>query len=383
MKTSVVSMLLLSLAAVTAAPGAGGAQEEDAETGQEVEREMERTVVVGPGSRVGQGGWLGVRVDDLDRAAADSLGLDEVHGARVLGIGEASPAAEAGLREGDVIVAFDGEPVRSVAALVRLVRETPPGRDVQLRLLRDGSPRTVDVTVGEREARSFSFLTMPGMRHMEIHVPDGLSEERMERLRLRLEEADEGREEAMKRLREHMGRLDSLRGGDGFYRFHVGGGPRLGVRLASISDQLAEYFGVGERGGVLVSSVQEGSPAESAGLQAGDVIVTFGDEEIGGIGELMEAVHAAEAGPVTVTVIRRGEERSVTVDLPEHGGERTGGPSALRWGEAPAPPAPPAPTAGTPPVPPVPSVPEAPEAAPAEPVPSVPPAPPPPGIVVI
>lgn len=368
MKTSVVSMLFVSLAAVMAGPTTGGAQEEEAEPGQDVEREMERTVVVRPGRMAvfaGQRSWLGVRVDELDREAADSLGLDEVRGARVLEVLDDSPAAEAGLRDDDVIVGFDGEDVRSAAELVRLVRETPQGREVELRVVRAGSSRTLRVTMREREGPGFSFGTGPGMRHMEMRVP----------------ELDAAR---MERLREHMGRLDSLRE-DGFFRFHVGGGPRLGVQLESLSDQLAEYFGVGERGGVLVSSVQEGSAAEAAGLQAGDVIVAFGDEEIGDIGELMEAVHAAEAGPVTVTVVRRGEERSLTVELPERRRETTGGPSALRWGDAPGAQvvAPPAPTAGAPAVPPVPSVPEAPGAAPAVPVPSVPPAPPAPGIVVI
>lgn len=332
MKRSALSALLLTLAAMLAVPAGAGAQEQEgeAETGGETEKERVRTVTIRPevGALVldGQRSWLGVRVDDLDRSAADSLGLDEVRGARVLGVNEESPASEAGLREDDVIVGFDGESVRSVAELVRLVRETPPGREVQLRVVRDGSTRTVAATIREREGGNVSFRGMPGMRNLRIHglddLPEGLSEERMERIRKRMERATEGREEAMRRLREHMGELHGFQEGDGAFRFHVGSGPRLGVRLESLTDQLAGYFGVGERGGVLVSSVQEGSAAESAGLRAGDVIVAFGDAEIEDVGDLMEAVHDAEAGPVTVTVVRRGEERSMTVELPDHRRER-------------------------------------------------------------
>jgi C-terminal processing protease CtpA/Prc len=363
-----MSVLLVALAALVVMPAAlivapesARAQEDDAEQQEDAERERIRTVTVrhrddnlfvAPGQR----GWLGVSVEDVDRAAADSLGLDELHGARVLGVGDESPAAEAGLRADDVIVGFDGETVRSVAGLVRLVRETPPGREVELRVVRDGSPRSLDVTIRQREGRGFSFHAMPGMRHMELHdlddlddlddLPEGLSEERMERIRKRMERAHERRGEAMERLHEHMGRLDGLRG-SGAFRFHVDHGPRLGVRLESLGDQLAEYFGAGDRGGVLVSSVREDSPAAAAGLRAGDVIVSFGGEAISDVGDLIGAVHAAEAGPTTVTVIRRGEERSMTVEMPEREAREADPGAALRPGDAPGirmdvPPPPPA-----------------------------------------
>lgn len=359
MKRSSMSVLLVALAALVVMPAAlivapesARAQEDDAEQQEDTERERIRTVTIRHGDdnlfvAPGQRGWLGVRVEDVDRAAAESLGLDELRGARVLGVGDGSPAAEAGLQEDDVIVGFDGETVRSVAELVRLVRETPPGREVELRLVRDGSPRSLDVTIRQREGHGFSFHGMPGMRHMELHdlddLPEGLSEERMERIRKRMEQAHEKRGKAMERLHEHMGRLDGLRG-SGDFRFHVDHGPRLGVRLESLGDQLAEYFGVGDRGGVLVSSVREDSPAAAAGLRAGDVIVSFGGEAISDVGDLVGAVHGAEAGPTTVTVIRRGEERSMTVELPEREEQgadpgaafRPGDGPGMRWG-APSP----------------------------------------------
>lgn len=353
MKTSSMSALCVALAALVAVPVSTAAQDDEQQQEQEAQQEEQRdrqeeirtvTIRHGDGGVLVPGarrGWLGVRVDDVDRAAADSLGLDQVRGARVLGVSEGSPAAEAGLREGDVVVGFDGESVRSVAEFVRLVRETPPGRQVELRVVRDGSPRTLQVTITEREGRGFSFRGGPGMRHFELHgmddLPEGLSEERMERLRKRMERAGERQEEAMKRLREHMGELDGL-GDAGVFRFQVDDRPRLGVRLESLTDQLAGYFGVDDRGGVLIASVQEESPAADAGLRAGDVVVAFGDEEISDVGDLMRAVHEAEAGPTSVTVVRDGEERSVTVEMPERAREEAGDGSALRW--SPAPPAP-------------------------------------------
>lgn len=351
--------LIAALAALASMPEAAAAQEEDEPA--EVERQEVRTVTVRPDGGAlfvagRRAGWLGVRVDDVDRAAADSLGLDRVRGARILEVEDDSPAAGIGLETGDVVVAFDGEPVRSVAGLIRLVRETPPGREVELRAVRDGSDRTFAVTVGERPGGALGLPDVPGMRRLELRrhlddLPEGLSGERMERLREHLERAEEGRADAMRRLHEH------LRDGDGF-RFQVGGGPRLGVRLESLTDQLADYFGVGDRGGALVASVVEGSPAETAGLRAGDVVVSFGDRDVEDVGDLMAAVREAEAGPVTVTVVRRGDERSLTVELPERpGDDRVGGASTSRAGvappappvadvrAAPPPPAPPAPAA--------------------------------------
>ena len=295
--------------------------QEGQEGGEEdVRREEVRVVRAGvPGA---EGGWLGIRVEDLDAESADEAGLDTPRGARITGVREESPAAGAGLEEGDVVVRFAGEEVRSVAHLVRLVRETPPGREVAVRVLRDGDGRDLSLEVGGRPGMRVHVRGAPGWR--------GMDGERMKRLH-----------ERMERVREHMGEMsDSLeRVAPRVREFmvHAGGPPRLGVRMQALTDQLAEHFGVGDRGGVLVASVREGSAAAGAGLEAGDVIVRFGDADVEDPADLARAVHEAEAGPVSVTLVRDGDERTLTVELPESrdrswfrsGGEGEG-PSAFR-----------------------------------------------------
>lgn len=314
---------------VVAACLAGGAV--TALRAQEPDRDRDRvqrtrTVRIhAPPSPMAAGGWLGVSVEDLGADQARQHGLDEARGALVQGVEEESPAADAGLEEGDVIVSFDGEGVRSVAELVRLVRETPPGRAVELGLVRDGDRRAVSVEVGERPGPpGFAVGAGPGeWEDLDIRLDSvpGLSEERIAEIRARARAAGD-------RVRDHMRRFEVEPGEGDVHVFRFFGRPRLGVELQSLSDQLAEYFGVAERGGALVAAVREGSPAAEAGLQAGDVIVAFGGEAVEDAGELMRAVHRAEAGDVQVTVVRRGEERTLTVALPERGA-RGDGPEAM------------------------------------------------------
>ncbi len=319
------------------------AQEGEDEEARAERSERQRTLeAVGPMVRARlatSGGWLGVRVEDVDDARAEELGLAGPRGALVAGVEEESPAAEAGLREGDVIVSFDGEAVRSVGELVRLVRETPAGRSVPLEVMRDGERRSLSATVGDRPGpRAFRFRGGPdGMDDVELRLErlgERLSGARMARVHERVERA-------MERAREHAEGIGfDWEDGD-VHVFQVSARPRLGVQLQSLTDQLAEYFGVSERGGVLISAVREGSPASAAGLRAGDVVVAFDGEEIEDAGDLMRAVREAEAGSATVTVVRRGQEREITVELPEE--ERAGpeeeGATGRRVPAGPAPPA--------------------------------------------
>ena len=100
-------------------------------------------------------GYLGVLIGTPDDALADRLGLPSARGALVQGLDgdpRSSPAAQAGLRENDVIVAFDGQPVRDSEELIRLVGSTPVGDEVAVRFYRQRHARTVTVRLAERAA---------------------------------------------------------------------------------------------------------------------------------------------------------------------------------------------------------------------------------------
>lgn len=339
-RTTFAAALVALVATTPALAGTAAAQEPDAE-----EETGEDTPVVArhvgvPGvmmwSRAARRGHLGVSVEDVDGESAEQLGLSEVRGARVVDVAEGSPAAEGGLQEDDVIVRYNEEAVESVAELVRLVRETPPGRQVALRLVRDGGTRDLTVEVGEREPP--------------------FDRARLERIHKRVEHFRDRHGEEMEELRERMGDMEfDVESEDGAVVIRARRG-RMGVRLESLTDQLAAYFGVGDRGGALVASVRDDSPAARAGIRAGDVIVSVDDEETGDPADVADAVRGAEAGPVTVTVVRGGEARSVTVELPGRDGMSMApaapdaGPGAARLPRPPTPGLDVAPPAGLPPV---------------------------------
>lgn len=251
----------------------------------------------------GGGAYLGVEILDVDGERASELGMSRAYGVYIEGVVEGEPAAEAGIEEGDVVVAWNGERVESVAGLRRLVSETPAGRVVDLTVLRDGAEREVSVELAERT----DFFS--GARGLTWVSPQ------VELTRVRPSAARDARERALELTEERL-REARERAAEGLDRvFYLSGRPRLGANTQSLGDQLAEYFGV--EGGVLVTSVHEDTPAAAGGLRAGDVIVGLGDEEIDDPDDLRRALADLEPGEVSVRVVRDGAEQTLTVELEE------------------------------------------------------------------
>ncbi|MCL7985966.1 MAG: PDZ domain-containing protein [marine benthic group bacterium] len=279
-------------ALVTATARCGSAQEQAPEPDEEKQAVVAKRAapfVVRGG--MGGGSYLGVYITEVDAEDVERLDLDRERGALIEKVTEDGPAQEAGLLEDDVILEWNGASVESAAQLQRLVRETPAGREVELKLVRDGRNRDVRVTIGERESlvRSFSFR--------------GPAPEHMEKLQERLRSGGE----------RFQFRAPGLERGV----FAFMGGGRLGVGIQSIGDQLGEYFGLSGRTGVLVTSVKEDFPAASAGLRAGDVILTLDGAAIDGTGDLARKIREADEGPLRIGILRDRQERTVTVELPE------------------------------------------------------------------
>ena len=219
--------------------------------------------------------WLGVQLEEVTADRAREMKLPGEYGAVVTHVNEDSPAAKAGLKESDVVLEFAGERVRSAAQLKRLIRETPPGRNIPVKLSHDGQTRTVTVAL---EARQL------GLAGPQIYMP--------EIPRIKLPD------------------------------FHFGfGTPSLGVSADELTPQLAEYFGVKQGKGVLVREVDSGTPAEKAGLKAGDCIVRVGSKEIGSVGDLQRALadqtrdSADGKRQVELTIVRDHREITVKAEL--------------------------------------------------------------------
>lgn len=267
------------------APGPGGVRA----GGDEQEKKVEKKVVV----RHAGGGRLGVGLENPE---------GEQRGAKVRSVEEGSAAEKAGLEEGDVIVRFDGEAVRSASHLARLVGETPAGRTVPIEVSRGGATRTLTATLAEGRGRIGVFGS-PGhefafeMPDLDVQVP----------------------EPPAAPVPPVAPRVWSWKGddfGDRTFRFLVGGPRKLGIEYVEIGEQLAGYFKLAGKSGVLVSSVDADGPAGKAGMKAGDVILKLGPEAVEDGDDLREAVAEAKGGTeVTVTVQRDGRPLDLKVTL--------------------------------------------------------------------
>lgn len=284
LRSTVTAMLAAALAGTAAAPLEA----------QPRERRKEVVRFLGAG-----GARLGLSLEDVGRDDLGRLKLAEEKGALVTDVQEGSAAARAGLQVNDVVLRYHGEAVLSAGQLARMVRETPPGRTVPLEVSRDGAVQRVSATLEKRKGHAFlpeSFdfeMPEPPERPERPELP-ALGEAPAPPLPPRLS-GEDGRHP---RVLRDVVRLRSPR--------------RLGVAYQELSGQLARYFKVED--GLLVTTVDEGSPAAQAGLQAGDVILKFAGESIGDGGDLREAVDEAK-GEVTVTVQREGRPMDLKVKL--------------------------------------------------------------------
>lgn len=224
--------------------------------------------------KIGSGSFLGVGVAEIDAERAKALNLREERGVEITRVEDDGPASKGGVKTGDVVLEYNGQRVEGLEQFVRLVRETPIGREVRLSISRNGAPLTVIVTTGSR--KSWSSRGEPfGVEAPRIEFPDGL-----------------GRE---------------------FPRvFSMWRGSALGVEVETLEPQLAQYFGVKE--GALIKSVAKGSPAEKAGLKAGDVVVKMDGVKIVQARDVSSAVRGAK-GKLTAMVIMR-ERREMSLNVP-------------------------------------------------------------------
>ena len=103
-------------------------------------------------------GWLGVSIQNVDKNLAEGFGLDRPRGALVVDVVDESPAAEAGLQSGDVIMTFDGETIETSSQLPHVVGLVKPGSKVEVSVMRDGTLRTLKVEVGALPERSKPVL---------------------------------------------------------------------------------------------------------------------------------------------------------------------------------------------------------------------------------
>jgi len=131
-----------------------------------------------PEAATAQGGYLGVRVQDIDRELQKARDLPSTEGALVNRVEDESPADKAGLKRGDVIVRVDGEEIEDSAELIREMREKKPGATVKIAAVRGGERHNFDITLGKRPQEWYG-----NARRWEVMDLDDLPE-RMDRIRV-------------------------------------------------------------------------------------------------------------------------------------------------------------------------------------------------------
>jgi len=234
------------------------------------------------------GGHLGVMLREVDEKAVERLSLPAERGAVVEEVMPDSPAEKAGLQPDDVIVSYQGDTVEGVAELVRLVRETPPGRTVAIEVVRKGAKQKVEAVLDKDAGLHAERFEMPDLDvtvpHFEMpHVQGPM-----------------------------MQVMPGHRGGMWVGEMGCCQPRRLGIQFQEIHGQLAEYFKLPGKHGVLVTSVEEDGPAATAGVKAGDVLLKIGDDEVARTSDLRSALKDVEPGDeVALTVQRDGK----TLDL--------------------------------------------------------------------
>lgn len=254
--------------------------------GQEVETSPDDVAIL-----VGDEGqsWLGVEAREVTADNVKELKLPAERGVVVGRIAPDSPAAKAGLKENDVITEVDGQRVEGSTQFRRMIHEIPAGRTVQLSVWRDGRSQTISATLGQAEETHRAWMnTQPGA--FAFRMPE-------------LQEMPE-----VQPLPDMEGTLMGML---------AGAHPRLGIDAEDISGQLGSFFGAPDGEGILVRNVNPGSPAEKAGMKAGDVITTFNGERIRSLGDLREKLAGkADDKPVKVGVLRGKSNVTLSIELP-------------------------------------------------------------------
>jgi serine protease Do len=203
-------------------------------------------------------GYIGVEAQQVTPTMAKAMNVGQDAGALIAGVQSDTPASKAGLQPGDLITSVNGQPVKNPRELAVDVAAVQPGDEAKLQVLHDGQSKTVTVKVGQ----------LPGEQVASNQNQQNPRE-------------------------------------------------RLGLALAPLSPDMRNQLDVPDgTSGVVIRDVQPGSPADQAGLQAGDVIVGVGGKQVSSPSEAASAIRNAEKDhAVALRIIRNGEPVFVGVNL--------------------------------------------------------------------
>jgi len=203
-------------------------------------------------------GWLGIAPQELTPELADSWGMRNVSGILVASINPNTPADSAGFHVKDVITEFDGRKVSDVQNFRLLVADTPVHKKVKVHVLRDGQPRDIFVRLGERpDEKVVAQQSVPATQI-------------------------------------------------------------LGLSVEPVTGDFAKDNNIREKTGVVVTDVSQGSPADDAGLERGDIVLEVNDAKIRSVGDYNAAIDQSKSRnpkkPIVLLIKRGGGTQFVAVD---------------------------------------------------------------------
>ena len=191
-------------------------------------------------------GWLGVTIQEVTPDLAKSFGLKEKKGALVAQVSPGSPAEKAGIEQGDIILEFDGKKISEANDLPRIVASTPVGKSIDLKLSRESKVLDRSIKVGEMNEKAETARTSSPQ-------------------------------------------------------------PSLGITVQNLTPEIARGLGLKKPGGVVVTQVESGSPADEAGIQNGDVIREVNRKPVKNADDFLQKIEKIKGQENVLLFIQRGE----------------------------------------------------------------------------
>jgi serine protease Do len=191
-------------------------------------------------------GWLGVVIQNLDSSLAKQFDVDVIEGVLISDVQDDSPAKEAGFERGDIVIEYNDRKIADINELRNKVAQTEVGKKVKVKVLRGSKEKVLTVKIGEQPADLFAVGPRPGDKDL------------------------------------------------------------VGMTVQDLTEALAGSLGYEGESGVVVSAVEQGSPAAEAGIKEGDLIKEINREKIANVKEFKQALGKSEKGKDVLFLLRRG-----------------------------------------------------------------------------
>jgi serine protease Do len=246
----------------------------------------------------GSNGYLGVETRDVGDDEVGTLKLKEARGAEIINVDHDGPACKAGMQMHDVILQMNGQVVEGEDQLRRMLHEMPAGRTITAVISRDGQTQTLTMQMADRRT--------VGLQAWGQHytVPDPASNP----------SGYGAQGSGFMAAGSSSNMAPTPKGHRDFLATSmILSASFTGAQLELMGPQLAQYFGTGNGAGLLVRSVEGNSPAEMAGMKAGDVVVRINSIPVTTETDWTKTVHDNKGRSLPVVVIRDKHEQTLTL----------------------------------------------------------------------